>query len=93
MNRLKLHNFPKSASLVLSFILLVMAVASFGGHEIYVEFDSPQVMYKNYSWWGLKSEAFEIQWMRAPGYDYEAWCRKAKDGSWYPYIVELDDVP
>jgi hypothetical protein len=93
MSKLKLRELIKSAPLVFSFVLLVVAIASFGGHGTYVEFDSPTVMYRNYSWWGLKSETFEVRWMRASGYDYEAWCRKAKDGSWYPYIIELDGPP
>ena len=93
MSKPNFRELIKSTPFVFSFILIIIAVASFSGHKVYVEFDSPKVMRKNYSWWGLKSEAFEVRWMRASGYDYEAWCKKAKDGSWYPYIVELDDAP
>ena len=74
-------------------ILLILASLTFARHRITVDPTDDSVYDLRSTWWGFKKEWREIRWMRAPGYDYEAWCARASDGSWNPYITESSDDP
>jgi hypothetical protein len=81
----------RGLSILCPLLLIAVAFANFQGHRVYVDSDSPQIMMERYSWWGLRSEIFEIRWLQIPDPDfgeYGAWCRKAKDGTWHQYLYE-----
>lgn len=81
---------PNALKLFFYFLtfVLIIGIPTFKCHTITVDPNSPQVFSVKKTWWGLKEKEIEIIWMKAPGYDYEAWCAKGKDGGWYPYIIE-----
>jgi len=73
----------------LVFVLIVLPL-TYSKSFFEVETDEPKVYYVKSSFWGLSKWQTEIRWMRAPGYDYDAWCAKGKTGKWYPLLLDND---
>ena len=79
--------------LILLILALPAAHLTFEDMNITVDVDAPEVYVIRKTWWGLKQQRIPIRWMKATGYDFEAWCAQTKSGEWYPYLVEPEDGP
>ena len=69
-------------------LILTWAALAFSGSYTTVDPVSPEVLYVETSWWGLRSEERVIKWMSNPEYRSPAWMTRGRDGKWHPFIRE-----